>query len=108
MFFRKSQYRKKLKRGTLGSLGQIIQFGTMKLCRTSKNYFRQFVWIEKKVTIIGAFHFMKRRLKTFPAFFISVRNWFLVDADYSTGFFQRPTTFLFIFKNQRRQILLSL
>ena len=45
------------------SLGQIIQFGTIKFCRTFKNYFGQFVWIEKKVNIIVAFHFMKRRLE---------------------------------------------
>ena len=45
------------------SLGQMIQLGTIKFCRTFKNYFGQFVWIEKKVTIIVAFHFMKRRLK---------------------------------------------
>ena len=30
------------------SLGQMIQFGTIKFCRTFKNYFDQFVWIEKK------------------------------------------------------------
>ena len=29
------------------SLGQMIQFGTIKFRRTSKNYFGQFVWIEK-------------------------------------------------------------
>ena len=29
------------------SQGQMIQFGTIKLCRTFKNYFGQFVWIEK-------------------------------------------------------------
>ena len=29
------------------SLGQMIQFGTIKFCRTFKNYFGQFVWIEK-------------------------------------------------------------
>ena len=29
------------------SLGQMIQFGTIKVCRTFKNYFGQFVWIEK-------------------------------------------------------------
>ena len=29
------------------SLGQMIQFGTMKFCRSFKNYFGQFVWIEK-------------------------------------------------------------
>ena len=29
------------------SLGQMSQFGTIKLCRTFKNYFGQFVWIEK-------------------------------------------------------------
>ena len=30
------------------SLGQIVQFGAMIFCRTFKNYFGQFVWIEKK------------------------------------------------------------
>ena len=30
------------------SLGQMIQFGTIKFCRTFGNYFDQFVWIEKK------------------------------------------------------------
>ena len=40
-----------------------MQFDTIIFCRTFKNYFGQFVWIEKKrVTIIVAFHFMKRRL----------------------------------------------
>ena len=48
------------------SLGQMVLFDTIIFCRTFKNYFGQFVWIEKKrVTIIVAFHFMKRRLKTF-------------------------------------------
>ena len=37
------------------SLGQMVQFDTIKFCRTFKNYFGQFVWIEKKVTIIVAF-----------------------------------------------------
>ena len=50
------------------SLGQIVQFGAIIFCRIFKNYFGQFVWIEmkkkRKVTIIVAFHFMKRRLKT--------------------------------------------
>ena len=32
----------------LGSLGQIVQFGAIIFCRTFKNYFGQFVWIEKK------------------------------------------------------------
>ena len=45
------------------SLDQIVQFGAIIFCRTFKNYFGQFVWIEKKATIIVAFHFMKRRLK---------------------------------------------
>ena len=45
------------------SLGQMVQFDTIIFCRTFKNSFGQFVWIEKKVTIIVAFHFMKRRLK---------------------------------------------
>ena len=30
------------------SLGRMIQFGTIKFCRTFKNYFGQFVWIETK------------------------------------------------------------
>ena len=30
------------------SLGQIVQFGAKIFCRTFKNYFGQFVWIEKK------------------------------------------------------------
>ena len=46
------------------SLGQMVQFDTIIFCRTFKNYFGQFVWIEKRVTIIVGFHFMKRRLKT--------------------------------------------
>ena len=46
------------------SLDQIVHFGPIIFGRTFKNYFGQFVWIEKKrkVTIIVAFHFMKRRL----------------------------------------------
>ena len=80
-FFRKKSLAvpKKMKGGTLwsrpvcyaekpfwfSSLGQIVQFGAIIFCRTFKNYFGQFVWIEKKrkATIIVAFHFMKRRLK---------------------------------------------
>ena len=55
------------------SLGQMLQFYTMKFRRTFKNYFGQFVWIEKKmkkiVTIIVAFHFMKSYQKLpFPVF----------------------------------------
>ena len=45
------------------SLDQIVQFGAIMFCRTFKNYFGQFVWIEKQATIIVAFHFMKPRLK---------------------------------------------
>ena len=30
------------------SLGQMVQFGAIIICRTFKNYFGQFVWIEKK------------------------------------------------------------
>ena len=44
------------------SIGQMVQFGAIIFFRTFKNYSGQFVWIEK-VTIIVAFHFMKRRLK---------------------------------------------
>ena len=46
------------------SLDQMVQFGAIIFRRTFKNYFGQFVWIEKRVTIIVAFHSMKRRLKT--------------------------------------------
>ena len=46
------------------SLGHMAQFDTIKFCRTFKNYFGQFVWIEKKESqIIVAIHFVKRRLK---------------------------------------------
>ena len=87
--FRKkvSQCRKKIERGDalvsptmvcyagkqekpfwFSSLDQIVQFGAITFCRTCKNYFGQFVRIEKKrkATIIVAFHFIKRRLKTQP------------------------------------------
>ena len=47
------------------SLDKIVQFGAIIFRRTFKNYFGQFVWIEKKATIIVAFHFMKRRLKSY-------------------------------------------
>ena len=30
------------------SLGQMVQFDTLIICRNFKNYFGQFVWIEKK------------------------------------------------------------
>ena len=33
------------------SLGQIMQFGAIIFCRTFKNYFGQFVWIEKKESL---------------------------------------------------------
>ena len=33
------------------SLGQIVQFGAIRFCRTFKNYFGQFVWIEKKESL---------------------------------------------------------
>ena len=33
------------------SLGQMIQFGNIKFCRTFKNYFGQFVWVEKKESL---------------------------------------------------------
>ena len=67
-FFRKvSQCRKKIERGDSlvspgmvcyadkqvkpfwsSSLGQMVHFDTIIFCRTFKNYFGQFVWIEKK------------------------------------------------------------
>ena len=57
--------RKQEKPFWFSSLDQIVQFGAIIFCRTFKNYFGQFVWIEKKrkATIIVAFHFMKPRLK---------------------------------------------
>ena len=33
---------------SLDQMIQMIQFGTIKFCRTFKNYFGQFVWVEKK------------------------------------------------------------
>ena len=51
------------------SLGQMVQFGAIIFCITFKNYFGQFVWIEKKATILVAFHFMKRQLKRQTALF---------------------------------------
>ena len=44
------------------SLGQMVQFDITKFRKSFKNYFGQFVWIEKDTSIV-AFHFMKRRLK---------------------------------------------
>ena len=88
---KKSQCRKKIGRGDplvspgmvwyagkqekpfwFSSLDQIVQFGAIMFCRTFKNYFGQFVWIEKKrkATIIVAFHFMKRRLKMTESAFL--------------------------------------
>ena len=64
-----SQCQKKLKGGLFGiarygmlrgktgktiwssSMGQMVQFDTIILCRTFKNYFGQFVWIEKKQSL---------------------------------------------------------
>ena len=60
------------------SLGQMVLFDTIIFCRTFKNYFGQFVWIEKKVTIIVAFHFMKCRLKTVFKYALRVLNSFIV------------------------------
>ena len=39
---------KKEKPFWFSSLGQMMQFATIKFRRTFKNYFGQFVWIEKK------------------------------------------------------------
>ena len=63
------------------SLGQMVQFDTIIFCRTFKNYFGQFVWIEKKVTIIVTFHFMKRRLKILDDmdFFRHFENFSTID-----------------------------
>ena len=66
------------------SLGQMVLFDTIIFCRTFKNYFGQFVWIEKKkkkrkVTIIVAFHFMKRRLKTVGPQFTAPLGEYFID-----------------------------
>ena len=37
------------------SLDQIVQFGAIIFCRTFRNYFGQFVWIEKKVPLFNFF-----------------------------------------------------
>ena len=55
--------RKQEKPFWFSSLGQMVQFGAIILCRTFKNYFGPFVWIIIRVNLIVAFHFMKRRLK---------------------------------------------
>ena len=39
---------KQVKPFWFSSLGQIVQFGAIIFCRTFKNYFGQFVWIENK------------------------------------------------------------
>ena len=39
---------KQVKPFWFSSLDQIVQFDTIIFCRTFKNYFGQFVWIEKK------------------------------------------------------------
>ena len=70
---------KQVKPFWFSSLGQMVLFDTIIFCRTFKNYFGQFVWIEKKshynsrvslheaptkkVTSIVSLHFTKRRLK---------------------------------------------
>ena len=48
-----SQCRKELKGGPFwsSSLGQMVQFDTIIFGRTFKNYFGQFVWIEKKESL---------------------------------------------------------
>ena len=47
------------------SLGQMVQFDTIIFCRTFKNYFGQFVWIEKKS------HYNSRLKTTVTQFVIS-------------------------------------
>ena len=47
------------------SLDQVVQFGAIIFCRTFVELFWSVrVFRKKRVTIIVAFHFMKRRLKT--------------------------------------------
>ena len=47
------------------SLGQIFQFETIKFCRTLKTILVSSCGLKKRVTIIVAFHFMKRLLKLY-------------------------------------------
>ena len=42
---------KQVKPFWFSSLGQIVLFGAIIFCRTFKNYFGQFVWIEKKESL---------------------------------------------------------
>ena len=42
---------KQVKPFWFSSLGQIVQFSAIIFCRTFKNYFGQFVWIEKKESL---------------------------------------------------------
>ena len=74
----------------------MVQFDTIIFGRTLKNYFGQFVWIEKKVTLIIAFHFMKRRLKTvWPGTPISrtLTEAKMVDV-YKAAFMMKTTNFM--------------
>ena len=41
----------------------MVQFESLRFRRTSKNYFGQFVWIEKKNHYNSRVYFIKRRLK---------------------------------------------
>ena len=90
------------------SLGQMVLFDTIIFCRTFKNYFGQFVWIEKKVTIIVAFHFMKRRLKINHRH--SFNNFYFLDNSVISGLSKKyprqqkcmtnsDQNFIWIFKN---------
>ena len=51
------------------SLDQIVQFGAIIFCRTFKNYFGQFVWIEKKRMPAWKDTFSCRKRNQFSRFF---------------------------------------
>ena len=105
---------KQVKPFWFSSLDQIVQFDTIIFCRTFKNYFGQFVWIEKKkkrkVTIIVAFHFMKRRLKT-DTFVFARRPWSTNPSKFISIFqynlllcrMLHPQYFLFSGRKEQRQ-----
>ena len=65
---------KKEKPFWFSSLGQMVQFDTIKFCRTFKNYFGQFVWIENQSRVcgkrVGLGHFHSDSLESQPYEFI--------------------------------------
>ena len=71
VWFVTRENRKNLFAFWFSSLGQMSQFGTIKLCRTLRTILVSSCGLKKRVTIIVAFHFMKGRLKR-QCFFATV------------------------------------